>query len=62
MHVILQMASILESIFAVKGSRTVEKQIIRRFYNKLGLPFDKADGHTLRDYVEAAKNKLKILA
>jgi hypothetical protein len=53
---------ILDSVFAVKGSRIIEKQIIRRFYNKLGLPFNDADGYALKDYVDAAAKKLQILA
>lgn len=54
--------SLIDSVFAVKGSRTIEKQIIRRFYNKLGLPLDEVDGNTLKDYVDVAAKKLHILA
>jgi hypothetical protein len=53
--------SILDSVFAVKGSRTIEKSIIRRFYDKLGIPFSDFDGRTLKDYVDAAKSKFGIL-
>lgn len=49
--------SILENVFGVRGSRTIEKHVARRFYKKLDLPFSEVDGYTLKDYVEAVKEK-----
>ena len=50
--------AVLEKIFAVNGSRTIEKNIVRRFYNKLGLAFNEVDGYSLKDYLESAERKI----
>ena len=55
------MYSVLENVFGFKGSRIIEKHIVRKFYHNLGLPFDTVDGYTLKDYVEAARKKIEAM-
>jgi len=54
------MYSILENVFGFRGSRIIEKHIVRKFYHKLGLSFGIVDGYTLKDYVEAARKKIDV--
>ena len=50
--------SVLENVFGLRGSRTIENRIIRKFYHSLDLPFGTVDGYTLKDYVDAAREKI----
>lgn len=52
---------VLENVFGFRGSRIIEKHIVRKFYNKLGLSFGNVDGYTLKDYVEAARKKMETM-
>ena len=54
------MHSVLEFVFGVKGAHTIEKRIVRRFYNTLALPFTNVIGFTLVDYVEAARKRIRL--
>jgi hypothetical protein len=54
------MYSVLEFVFGVKGAHTIEKRIIRRFYDKLGLTFPEVIGYTLGDYIELARTRMKL--
>jgi hypothetical protein len=54
------MHSVLEFVFGVKGAYTIEKRVVRRFYNILDLPFTNVIGYTLEDYVEAARKRIKL--
>jgi len=56
------MYSVLESVFGFRGSRIIEKHIVRKFYHTLGLPFDTVDGYILKDYVEAARKKIEVMS
>jgi len=53
---------VLESVFGFRGSRTIEKHIVRKFYHNLNLPFSTVDGYTLKDYVEAARKKIEAMS
>jgi len=50
----------LEFVFGTKGAHTIEKRIIRRFYNTLELPFTNVVGYNLEDYVEAARKRITL--
>ena len=45
---------VLDTVFGVPGSRTIEREIARKFYSKLGLRFDVTPNFRLQDYVEEA--------
>jgi len=55
------MYAVLENVFGFRGSRIIEKHIIRKFYHNLNLPFSTVDGYTLKDYVEAARKKIEAM-
>jgi hypothetical protein len=50
--------SVLENVFGFRGSRIIENRIIRKFYQNLGLPFGTVDGFSMKDYVDAAREKI----
>jgi hypothetical protein len=56
------MYSVLESVFGFRGSSIIEKHIVQKFYNILGLPFGTVDGYALKDYVEAARKKIETMS
>ncbi|HKM77596.1 MAG TPA: hypothetical protein VJZ03_00845 [Candidatus Bathyarchaeia archaeon] len=52
--------SVLESVFGIKVTHTIEKRIVRRFYDTLDIPFTKIVGYTLQDYVEAVRKRIRL--
>ncbi len=56
------MYSVLENVFGFRGSRIIEKHIVRKFYHTLGLPFRIVNGYILKDYVEDARKKMETMS
>jgi hypothetical protein len=54
------MYSVLESVFGIEGAHTIEKRIVRRFYDILDIPFTNIVGYTLQDYVEAIRKRIRL--
>jgi len=50
--------SVLETVFGVKGARTIGRSIVRRFYAKLNVEFKEDHDHPLEDYLKIAQREL----
>jgi hypothetical protein len=50
--------SVLETVFGVKGARTIGRSIIRRFYTKLNVEFKEDHDHPLEVYLKIAQREL----
>jgi hypothetical protein len=54
------MYSVLEFVFGVRGAHTIERRIVRRFYDNLGFTIPDVIGYTLGDYVELARKRMRL--
>jgi len=50
----------LERTFGVQGARTLSRAIAKRLYYRLNLQFVETENYRLQDYLEQAKNELRL--
>jgi len=53
-----QLSSLLGSIFG-KGSKTIEKSIVRKLYSKLGWEFVEISSYELADYLKMLRDRVE---
>jgi hypothetical protein len=51
--------ALLEQTFGIPSARTIGMRIVKRLYKKLSIPFIEQPDHSVVDYVNLAKKKLK---